>query len=137
MTQTNHRVAREFFAALSRGDIPDALLTPDMTAWTTSSGKWSDKARFQFGIKTLASVFKNGLSYTVDSLTAEGDRVAAEVQSTGTLINGDEYHGRYVFVLRIRDGRIASVAEHNDPGLVREKLAPLIQRAMAKPGEPV
>ena len=134
MTQVNHQVAREFFAALSRGDVPDALLTQDMTAWTTSSGKWSDKARFQFGIRLFASIFKNGISYTVDSLTAEEDRVAAEVRSTGTLTTGEAYSGRYVFILRIRDGRIASLCEHNDPGPVREKLGPLLQRALAGGG---
>ncbi len=103
-----------------------------MTAWTTSSGAWSDKARFQYGIKLLASIFNGGLAYTVDSLTAEKDRVAAEVQSRGTLTNGEEYRGRYVFMLRIRDGRITSVAEHNDPRAVREKLGPLLQAALKK-----
>jgi hypothetical protein len=132
MTDANHQIAREFFAALSSGDLPDALLTHDMTAWTTSSGAWSDKARFQFGIKLLRSIFDGGLSYQVDSLTAEEDRVAAEVQSNGTLINGEQYRSRYVFMLRIRDGRIASVAEHTDPGPVREKLGPLLREAMAK-----
>jgi hypothetical protein len=128
--QTKHQLARVFFEALSKGEIPDALLTSDMTAWTTSSGTWSDKARFQHGIKLLASIFDGGLAYTVDSLTAQDDRVAAEVQSHGTLINGEDYRGRYVFVLRIRDGRIASVAEHNDPRAVRERLGPLLQAAL-------
>jgi ketosteroid isomerase-like protein len=130
MSQTSHQLARRFFQALSNGEIPDALLTSDMTAWTTSSGTWSDKARFQYGIKLLASIFKGGVSYSIDSLTAEEDRVAAEVQSRGTLVNGEEYQSRYVFVLRIRDGKIASVAEHNDPRPVREKLAPLLQAAL-------
>ena len=132
MSQTNHQLARPFFEALSNGEIPGALLTPDMTAWTTSSGAWSDKARFQYGIKLLASIFNGGLAYTIDSLTAEADRVAAEVQSRGTLLNGEDYHGRYVFMLRVRDGRIASVAEHNDPVPVREKLGPLLKAALQK-----
>jgi ketosteroid isomerase-like protein len=132
MTQANRQIARDFFEALSRGEVPDSLLTPDMTAWTTSTGTWSDKARFQGGIKVLASIFDGGLIYRIDSLTAEEDRVAAEVQSSGTLIDGDQYHSRYVFMLRIRDGRIASVCEHNDPGPVRGKLMPLLQASLAK-----
>lgn len=134
MSNANHQIARSFFDALSRGDVPDTLLAPDMTFWSTSSGAASDKARFQYGIKLLASIFAGGLTYTVDSLTAEEDRVAAEVQSRGTLINGEQYHGRYVFVLRIRDRRIAAVAEHNDPGPVRERLGPLLRAALGKPG---
>jgi uncharacterized protein len=132
MTRPSHTLARDFFEALSAGDLPDSLLTADMTAWTTSSGTWSDKARFQGGIKLLASIFQGGLKYTIDSLTAEDDRIAAEVQSKGTLINGDEYQARYVFMLRVRDGRIASVSEHNDPRAVKEKLAPLMQEALSK-----
>lgn len=130
MARSNHDIARSFFTALSEGVLPDELFTADMKAWTTSSGLWADKARFQYGITLLASIFNGGLAYTIDSLTAEGDRVAVEVQSRGTLINGETYQGRYVFMLHIRDGRIASVAEHNDPGPVREKLGPLIKAAM-------
>jgi ketosteroid isomerase-like protein len=132
MSNANHQLARSFFDALSKGDVPDDLLTPDMTFWSTSSGAWSDRARFQYGIKLLASIFSGGLTYVVDSLTAEEDRVAAEVQSCGTLINGKEYQGRYVFVLRLRDQRIASVAEHNDPGSVRGRLGALLQTAIEK-----
>ena len=133
MTQSNHhQLAREFFAALTNGEVPDSLLMPDMTMWSTSSPTWSTKARFQAGIKLLASVFNGGLHYTVDSITAEEDRIAAEVQARGTLINGETYQMRYVFMLRVHDGRIASVAEHNDPVPVRERLGPLMQAVMAR-----
>ncbi len=132
MTEASHRIAREFFQALTKGEVPDSLLTPDLTVWTTSSGGGSDKGRFQAGIKALASAFKGNFIYTVDALTAEGDRVAAEVQAVGTLINGNEYRMRYVFMLRIREGRIASIAEHNNPGPVRDQLGPVVQSVMAK-----
>jgi ketosteroid isomerase-like protein len=131
MTHANHQLAQKFFAALSSGNVPDELLTADMTAWTTTSGT-TDKARYQGGIKMLASIFSGGLAYTVDSLTAEEDRVAAEVQSCGTLLNGDTFHNVYVFMIRIRDGRIASVAEHFNPAAVTEKILPLLQLAMSK-----
>jgi uncharacterized protein len=131
MTQSNHQRARDFFAALSNGNIPDALLSPDMTAWTTTSGT-SDRARYQAGIKIFATVFAGGLLYTVHSLTAEEDRVAAEVTSRGKLIDGNEFQNTYVFVLRFRNGQISSVAEHFNPLVVREKIMPLLQVAMAK-----
>jgi ketosteroid isomerase-like protein len=131
MTHANHQLAQKFFAALSSGDVPDDLLTADMTAWTTTSGT-TDKARYQGGIKLLASIFSGGLAYSVDSLTAEEDRVAAEVQSRGTLLNGDVFHNVYVFLIRIRNGRIASVAEHFNPAPVTEKILPLLQVAMSK-----
>ena len=131
MTHVNHELARKFFAALSSGNIPDDLLTADMTVWTTTSGT-STKVRYQAGIRILASIFSGGISYTVDSLTAEHDRVAAEVQGHGTLINGETYHNVYMYILRIRDGRIASVAEHFNPDPIRERIGPLMQAAMSK-----
>ena len=130
---SNHQLVRDFFAAMSSGNLPDDLLSPDMTTWTTSSGGGSDKARYQGGVKLLASITKGGLTYTIDSLTAEDDRVAAEVQAHGTLVNGEDFHNVYVFLFRIRDGRIASVAEHFNPIPVREKIVPLLQVAMSKP----
>jgi ketosteroid isomerase-like protein len=134
MTHPNHQLVRDFFAALGTGNVPDTLLTPDMTAWTTSSGT-APRQKYQGGVKLLQSLFDGGLAYTIDSLSAEGDRVAAEVQSRGRLVNGQEFHNIYVFMFRIRDGRIAAVAEHFNPDPVREKLGPLIQAAMAKAGK--
>lgn len=131
MPHPNHQIARDFFEALSSGSVPDEMLAPDMTAWTTTSGT-ADKGRYQAGIRMLASISNGGLRYTVDSLTAEDDRVVAEVRGDGTLADGTQFHNDYVFVLRVRDGRIAQVAEHFNPDPVREKVVPLIQAAMAK-----
>jgi ketosteroid isomerase-like protein len=135
MADVNHTVARKFFAALSSGNLPDDLLTADMIVWTTTSGA-TEKARYQAGIGLLASVFSGGIAYTVDSLTAEGDRVAAEVQGRGTLTNGETYHNIYAYILRIRDGRVASVAEHFNPEPIRQKIAPLLQAAMLEARRP-
>lgn len=132
MTQAAHDLAIRFFAALSSGSLPDDLLTDDMTAWTTSSGESSAKAKYQGGVKLVASIFDGGATYVVDSLTAEDNRVAAEVHAFGTLVDGQAYQNKYVFILCIRDGKIASVAEHFNPGPVMEKLVPLIQAALAK-----
>jgi ketosteroid isomerase-like protein len=126
VNRSNHQLVRDFLNALSSGDLPDSLFTDDMTAWTTTSGV-SAKAKYQGGVKLLQSLFQGGLSYSADSLTAEDDRVTAEVQGRGRLKNGVDYHNTYVFVFRIRDGRIASVAEHCNPMIVHEKIMPLLR----------
>lgn len=131
MTSANHELVRDFFAALSSGSLPSEMLCPDMTAWTTTSGVM-DKMKFQGGVKLLGAIFGGSLRYSIDSLTAEDDRVAAEVQSCGTLIDGKDFNNVHVFVFRIHDGRIAEVAEHMNPFIVREKLVPLMQAALAK-----
>jgi uncharacterized protein len=130
MSHPNHQVARKFFAGLFGGNIGDELVTPDMTAWTTIGSV--DKAGYQGGVKMLVTLFTNGFNYTIDSLTAEDDRVAAEIRSKGTFADGDTYENVYVFILRIRDGRVASVAEHMNPDPVVKKIMPRLQAAMAK-----
>jgi uncharacterized protein len=135
MTRLHHQLVRDFFAALSAGSLSSRFFTDDMTAWTTTSGT-SAREKYLAGVGVLQSLFPTGLIYTVDALTAEEDRVAAEVQSRGTLVNGESFHNVYVFIFRIRDGRIASVAEHFNPQIVREKIMPLLQAASSKPLQP-
>ena len=131
MTPAKHQLVRDFFTAIASGDVPDDLLTPDMSLWTVNGGT-SDKARFQDAMKMLASIFGGTLRYEIDALTAEEDRVAAEVQSHGTLPDGEPFHNIHLFMFRIRDGRIASVAEFMNQFIVREKIAPLMLAAMTR-----
>jgi ketosteroid isomerase-like protein len=131
MSKINHVPVREFFTALSNGRLTSDRFTDDMTAWTTTSGK-SAKDRYLAGVKILQSLFPAGLAYAIDSMTAEEDRVAAEVHSHGTLVNGEAFHNTYLFMFRIRDGRIASIAEHFDPQVVREKIMPLLTASTPK-----
>jgi uncharacterized protein len=117
-----------FFAAVAAGNLPDDLLTPDMTAWGTTLGP-VDKAAYQQVIRLLARITAGPLTFTIDSITAEEDRAVAEVRSQGTLVDGSDYSNTYVFVFRIREGRLASVAEHYNALIVQDKLMPLIRAA--------
>lgn len=129
---SHHDLIRRYFAALASGDLSDDLFTDDMTAWTTSSGASAPKARYQGGVKLLQSLFPEGLAYEIDSITVEDDRAAVEARSHGVLSNGEVFDNAYVFVFRIRSGRIASVAEHFNPIPVREKIGPLMQAALSR-----
>ncbi len=129
-TSNHHQLARDFFAAVASGTLPDDLVTPDLTAWTLSSGD-ADRARFAGGIRMLAAIVAGELAYTIESLTAEEDRVVAQVSSDWELVNGERAQNRHVFLFRIRDGRIASVADYMDPRVPREVIGPLIQAALA------
>jgi ketosteroid isomerase-like protein len=129
--QANHDLARAYFTAVANGELPDALLTPDMTAWLTS-GATLDKARYQHLIRLLAAMCDGPPRFTVLSLTAEEDRVVAEAESQAKLIDGADYANSYVFVFRIRDGRLASIAEHYNARIVEEKLLPLMKGAQDK-----
>jgi ketosteroid isomerase-like protein len=131
MSRTNHQLVQDFFTAIAKGELPDNLVTVDMTFWSVNSGS-SDRARFHGGVKILASIFGGTLTYIVDSLTAEEARVVAQVRSEGTLNTGEAFQNNHVFIFRLRDGLIASVAEFMNQFVVREKIVPLMQAAMAK-----
>jgi ketosteroid isomerase-like protein len=132
----NHQVARDFLAAVASGDLPDALLTPDMSAWLTTGGS-IDKSRYQSGVRTLRAVCASPIKFTIDALTAEDDRVVAEARSEATLVNGAKYQNTYVFVIRVSDGRIASVAEHYDALVVQEVLVPALTALSRSAQRPV
>jgi len=121
-----YRLVHEFFTAVAAGELPDNLLTPDMTGWITTGGT-IDKQTYQGLIKLLDRMSAEPLRYTIDAITAEEDRALAEVRSEGTLVNGEPYGNTYVFAFRFRDGRIASVAEHYNALIVQEKLIPLME----------
>lgn len=131
MSDTNKQAARAFFASLTAGDLPDDLLAPGFTAWTTTRGEVSGAA-YQGGVRMLGTLFNGGLHYSIVSLTAEDDRVAVEVRAQGMLNNGEEFANIYMFLLKIRHGRISSVAEHFNPQPVTDKIMPLLQSRAAK-----
>ncbi len=131
MSATHHQLVRDFFAAIAQGELPEALVTEDMYAWTVTSGD-TDQQRFRMGVKLLAGIFNGTLHYTINAITAEDDRVVAEAHSNGTLSNGVDFHNVHVFTFRIRDGRIAWVGEYMNPLIVQEKIVPLMQASMSK-----
>lgn len=125
-----HLVDR-FFSGISRGKVDDELLCADMTFWSINSGE-RDRKTFEFGIKVLATVANQSLRYEVLSLTAEDDRVVAEVRSTGSLIDGQAIENRHIFLFRLQDGKVRSAAEYMNQLLVKEKIAPLMEAEIAK-----
>jgi uncharacterized protein len=135
MDGPNHRLTRRFFAELCKGELSDDLFTEDMSVWSTSSGSSGpSKAKYRAVVRLLQSLFPEGLAYRVDSITAEEDRVVAEVKALGTLRDGTRYENNYIFMFRIRDGRIASIAEHFNVLTVQQTIGPLMAAAMAKQG---
>lgn len=124
MSHPNHAVAEAYLAAVTAGELPDSLLTDDMTAWLTTQGPIS-KSAYQGAIRLLARMCQAPILFTVDAITAEDDRVVVEARSQATLVNGEQYANAYVFSLRVRDGRIAWIAEHFNPLIAQDKLFPL------------
>jgi uncharacterized protein len=102
------------------------LMTDDVTYWilgrrdiVPSAGEHS-KSGMKRIFDAMSERLGGALSFTPKSLIAEGDEVAMEAESYGTLKNGRVYNNRYHLRLTIRDGKIAAVREYLDTQHVYE-----------------
>lgn len=130
-TSAMHELARTFISALPTGELPDEIIDPALTVWTNSSEATVGRARFLGAIALLSKVSNGSILYKINSLTAENNRVVAEVSSSGTLVNGEVIANSHVFVFTINEGRVVAMREYMNPIVVREKIAPLMQQFMA------
>lgn len=122
-------IIETFMQGVSAGVVKDDLLTEDMTFWSVNSGA-SDKARFCGGIALLAKAGNYAIEYDIVALTCDGDRAVAEVESSGTLINGETIANSHVFIFEFRHRRIAAVKEFMNQFVVKEKIAPVMHSLM-------
>ena len=61
-----------------------------------------------------------GITFTVHALTAEGDRVAAEVESYAPTADGKLYNNHYHMLFELRDGLVTVVKEYADTAHARD-----------------
>jgi ketosteroid isomerase-like protein len=126
---TDHkRTAQRLFECFSASDLDGvfALMTDDVTWHITGKPELLPSAR-TYDRRSLRRLFERmlerletGLRMTMLDAIAEGDRVAAEVESSGDLKNGRKYRQQYHFAIRFRDGKISAVREYLDTQHVYE-----------------
>ena len=118
----NKATAQRFFDLFSASDIDGVLsLMTDDATWripgkkdlTPTAGVYT-KERIGRLFRRMLEGLTAGLSMTVLSSIAEGDRVALEVVSSGDLKNGRLYRQEYHLLMEFRDGRISAVREYLD-----------------------
>ena len=119
---TNKEIAAELFARFSAGDIDGVLaLMTDDVSWRIPGKPELSPAAGDYGKERLGRLFRRmlaglerGLAMSVVGMIAEGDAVAVEVESSGDLRNGRKYRQQYHFLIRFREGKIATVHEYLD-----------------------
>lgn len=117
--ERNKQLARAFFDALNRGDVPAILdaYADDGYCLTTGntliSGKFS-KAQIAQAAGGIFEVFPNGIRFTIKAMTAEDDRVAVEAESEGDHVSGQRYSNQYHFFMRFGDGKLTEFKEYMD-----------------------
>jgi uncharacterized protein len=120
--EDNRKVALQFVENLSTGDIDGALdlIDEDVTWWLAGKPDQFEiagtktKAQFAEMLETIGTGMPNGIRLTVTGVTAEGDRVAVEMDAVGTSVIGLEYRNQYHDLLEIRDGKIVAGREYLD-----------------------
>jgi ketosteroid isomerase-like protein len=114
----NKALATAFFGAIteSRFDDAAAMLDPEGTWWALARRADRPTLVQLDRIKGLANEAKGGMRFTIQSLTAEDDRVAVECEGYAEF-DDRVYNNLYCFLLRIADGRIAQLWMYDDTAL--------------------
>ncbi|NWK97906.1 hypothetical protein DM806_20040 [Sphingobium lactosutens] len=122
---------RDFLRFLGHGDVDGLaqILSPDVQATATGTSFMSGTRGYDEILSTagtLGAITQNGIDFQIVSLTAEEDRVSAEVRGESTLTNGTPYNNEYHFLFTIRGDRIVKISEYFCTKLVEEAFAPLM-----------
>ena len=119
------RLVEAFYDAFNRADREAyrGFLHRDFEAHISGEGEVSgrmDREAFSCMVfERVGEVFPGGLRVEIQSLIAEGDRVASQVAVCGRTRCGRAYRNPACHVFRLRDGRVAEMVEYFDTLLSR------------------
>ena len=127
LEQHNKQLVREFFASMGRGDVAAivAAYAEDgylMTMGRTLISGTFTRAQIHAAAAQIYQVFPQGISFTIDAMTAEGERVAVEAHSQGRHVSGALYSNEYHFLFVFRDGKLVLLKEYMDTERVTDIL---------------
>jgi ketosteroid isomerase-like protein len=120
--EENKEVALSFFERLSAGDIDGALdlIDEKVTWWLAGKPDQFEiagsktKAQLAEMLRSIETGMPEGIRLTITGVTAEGDRVAVEMNADGISVTGLQYQNQYHDLLEIRGGRIVAGREYLD-----------------------
>lgn len=119
----NKQIALRFLALAFEMKMDEAmsLLCDDATWWVIGDPERvkvagdKDAARTRRMMSNMHRVLPYGMQQRVLGLTAEGDRVAVELEAEGKWHDGRTYRNRYHFLIQLRDEKVSSIREYMDP----------------------
>jgi ketosteroid isomerase-like protein len=132
--ESNKRLVERYFDAIGASDLEGvaSLLAPDVHIRCAGGTGARDSVVFHSPEELLVDLRHNlgrlydpavGIQPEILSLTAEADRVVAEVRIRGRSAHtGEPYDNLYAFFFWIRDGKLREIHEHLDTLYVVEKL---------------
>ncbi len=126
-TESNKAIVTQFFDALNKGDVDYIVGTyaadgcVQTMGETLISGVFS-RDQIAASAGGIFDVFPAGLTFTLLSMLAEGDKVAVEATSEGQHISGKAYRNDYHFLFEFRDGKLLKLKEYMDTEQVTDVL---------------
>ncbi len=121
MVEQNKNTVSRFFELFSAGKAKEAfeLVANEVKWWVPESlpfGGTFDKKGYLTKVLPQFTGFQGGMRLSVRSLVAEGDVVAAEVESLGIHLCGAPfvYNNKYHFRIVLKDGLFVEVKEYMD-----------------------
>jgi len=119
----NKELVTEFLKRFGCNDVPGVLdmMDDDCTWWIGGKAELfplagvKSKGEMREILGAIVQPMPNGMEMRLRAMTAEGERVAAEVESYGEASNGRIYNNDYHFLFRIRKGKMIEVKEYLDP----------------------
>ena len=113
------QIVNRFFEFVSEGKTKDAfeLVDDNVNWWIPGTLPFSGnktKEEYLQVVNAIKKGFPTGFKLVVSSSIAEGNKVAAEVESSGTHVNGKLYNNKYHFLFEIENAKIKSVKEYMD-----------------------
>jgi len=131
-TEQNKALAAELIKALSSGDA-DAirrLVAEDCKWWVMGFPRERTLTRDQMvrGARAIIDlVLPGGFNMSIAGMTAEGDRVAVEVESRSNTVAGKLYNNFYHFLFVFRDGQVIRGMEYTNPQHAIEVLGDVVK----------
>jgi DNA-binding winged helix-turn-helix (wHTH) protein/ketosteroid isomerase-like protein len=118
--ETNKQLVLSFFEKLSAGKINAALaLLGDTATWWVAGRpdrfEWAGAtAKEQFAEMLKAVAMPKGMRVTPKGITAEGDRVALEVETRSEMVGGKSDANVFHYLCEVRGGKLQTVREYFD-----------------------
>jgi ketosteroid isomerase-like protein len=122
--ETNRQVVRTFFDRFAAGDIDGtvALFADDATYWFPTTRKVLPKPELAEGLRWIQSRLDGPIRFEIGPMVAEGNKVAVQVESFATTVEGKRFNNLYHLYFEIEGGRIQRAREYNDTAHVYDTL---------------
>lgn len=132
--EENKKLVRRYFEVIGNADLEGiaSLMDPKLRFRCAGGTGFEDSVVFRSPGALITDIRENlgklydpevGLNPEILNLTAEDDRVVAEVRLIGrSAVSGETYDNLYVFMFWIHDGKFTEIHEHLDTAYASAKL---------------